>query len=70
MFIPICQITLAISFISISFNFYITNKKLNKLNKILNKRLYNTNKKNKNLKFLKDNDYLNNMLNDSDYIIL
>lgn len=70
MFISFCQISLTISVLAISYNFYIINKKLNRLNEILNKILFKSNKKKKTLNLLKNNIYLDNMLNDSDYIIL
>jgi len=70
MFISFCQISLTISILTISYNFYIINKKLNNLNKILNNILFKSNKKNKKINLLKNRNYLNNMLNDSEYIIL
>lgn len=73
MFISFCHISLTISILTISYNFYIINKKLNNLNKILNKILFKSNKnnkKNKKINLLKNINYLNNMLNESEYIIL
>jgi len=70
MFISFCQISLTISILTISYNFYIINKKLNNLNKILNNILFKSNKKNKKINLLKNRNYLNNMLNNSEYIIL